>query len=129
MVKKLNEGSGKEITEAFLKQDPEGFKETEQAQSEIVVAKYIPEMRRAVFVNQRDPGVALHFHYASKTHPLKQYTLFHGMEHELPVEVIEHLESCGEAQYGWRKDVQGHPECFVKGYKYIFQFKTPKRAA
>lgn len=129
MSKKLNDTSGKEITEAFLKQDPEGLATTEDIEKKIVVAKHIPEMRRAVFLNQRDPGVALHFHYASATHPLKLYTLYHGFEHELPVEVIEHLETCGEAQYGWRKNSQGLPECFIKGHKYIFQFRNAKKAA
>lgn len=129
MVKKLNEASGKEITEAFLKQDPENLPSTEEAVEKIVVAKKIPEMRKVVFLNNRDPGVALHFHYASATHPLKIYTLYHDREHTLPVEVIENLESRAEAQYSYRKNVAGLPESYICGYKYIFQFKSPRRAA
>lgn len=129
MSKKLNNSSGKEITEAFLKQDAEGIKPTEVAENEIVIAKHIPEMRKVVFLNGRDPGVALLFHYASGTHPLKHYTLYHGFEHELPVEVIDHLESCAEPQYAYRKNPEGHMEQYVVGYKYIFQFRKKGKAA
>lgn len=126
ILKKLNNASGKVIEDNFLKQNPTGLPDEV---THMVVAREIPEYKRTIFVNNRDPGVALHFHYHSKTHPLKHYTLYHGYEHELPVEVITHLENCGEPQYGIRKTEQGLPEHFVKGFKYIFSFRTPKPVA
>lgn len=124
--KRLNDSSSKVIEENHLKQNPEGLPDQVTG---IVITNHIPQYRKVVFLNNRDPGVALHFHYHSKTHPLKHYTLFHGLEHELPVEVIDHLESCGEAQYGYRKNREGHPEHYVTGHKYIFQFRNAKQVA
>lgn len=122
--KKLNDASVAVVEENILKENPEGFPNTA-----VVIANEIPEMRKIVFINNRDPGVALQFHYSSKTHPLHQYTLYHGFEHELPVEIIEHLESCAEPQYAYRKNPEGHPEHYVKSHKYIFQCKPVKKAA
>lgn len=118
---KLNESSPDVIGVSFLEQNPDGL---EPAAARIVVANHIPEYRDVVFQNGRDAGVALMFHYSSATHPLHNYTLFHGHKHKLPVEVIEHLESCREPQYGYRKNPEGHPECYVTGYKYIFSFRN-----
>ena len=122
---RLNERKSEFIDKNFLEQNPDTLPDSPP----LVITNCMPEYKRVVFVNNRDPGVALHFHYASKTHPLKQYTLYDGFEHELPVEVIEHLEGRGEAQYGYRKSVDGHPEMYVKGYKYIFSFRQPKKIA
>lgn len=128
-AKKLNTASKEVIDENFLKQDPEGHDPINLDKAEaMIVAKHVPEYRRTVFTNNRDPGVALHFHYHSKTHPLKHYTLYHGFEHELPLEVINHLETCGEPQYGYRRTDQGLPEHYVTGYKYIFSFRAKKTA-
>lgn len=88
---KLNQAEAKVIEENVLKENPEGLPE-----SDIVIAKQIPKEQpkvKFIFFNGRDPGVALHFHYSSATCPLQQYTLFHGLEHELPQEIIDHLES------------------------------------
>ena len=126
-VKRLNTAKPRVIAENVLKQNPEGFEEAEAPT--IVVMDHIPEYRKVVFLNGRDPGVALHFHYASKTHPLKHYTLYHGFEHELPLEIIDHLESCAENQYAYRKTPQGEIEQFVNSKKYIFQFRNSKKAA
>jgi hypothetical protein len=129
--KNLNEHPPEYIAENHLKEDPEGLPPCESMSNEgkIVIAKYVPEMRKVQFVNGRDPGQELMFHYHSKTHPLKHYTLYHGKEYDLPVEIIEHLENCAERQYGYRQGPNGHPEMYVKGYKYIFQCKSVKKAA
>jgi len=89
----------------------------------------VPEHRRVQFLNGRDPGIPLEFHYSTKTHPLKQYKLIHGHEYDLPIEVIEHIESCAERNYGYRTGADGHPEMYTKSLKYIFQCKSVKRAA
>jgi hypothetical protein len=121
---KLNNSKSEVIEENILKENPEGL-----PNSSVVVAKHIPTLRKIVFLNGRDPGCALQFHYSTKTHPLHQYTLYHGYEHELPEEVIEHLEGCAERIYGYRKNPEGHPEPYVKSLKYIFQCKPVKKAA
>ena len=96
----------------------------------LVVAKAIPEYREIVFLNGRDPGYPLDFHYSSKTHPLKIYKLLHGQTYKLSVEVIEHLETRSEPQYAYRKGLDGHPEMYVISRKYIFQCRNvPKHQA
>lgn len=121
----LNDAKSKVIEENLFKENPEGLPDG----TGIIVAKNdkIPEYRKVIFLNGRDPGCALQFHYHSATHYLKQYTLFHGYEHELPVEVIEHLESCNEPQYGYRKNQEGHPEPYIISRKYVFSFRNPAR--
>lgn len=122
-TKKLNNASSEVIEQNHLLENPEGL----PPNSTVVFAKHIPEMRRVIFLNGRDPGCALHFHYHSKTHPLHHYTLFHGFEHELPVEIIEHLENCCERIYAYKPGPEGHPEAYVKSLKYIFSFKSPQK--
>jgi hypothetical protein len=128
----LNNASKEVIEKNILLQNPEGLptevKGLPDEVTGIVISKEIPKMKKVVFLNGRDPGETLYFHYHSKTHPLKQYTLYHGQEHELPVEVIEHLESCGESIYAYRTGRDGHPEMYRKSMKYIFQFKSSKVA-
>lgn len=126
---KFKNASSEVIERNFLEQDPEGLPPTVDREDEIVVAAQMPDYREIEFVNMRDPGQELMFHYHSKTHPLKHYTLFHGKTYNLPVEIIEHLESKAEKQYGYRQGSSGHPESYVKGHKYIFQCKSVKRAA
>lgn len=123
--KRLNDAKSEVIEENILKENPEGL----PSESEIVVATEIPPMQRVIFLNGRDPGYPLDFHYHSKTHPLKQYTLYHGKEVDLPIEIIEHLETCAERQYGYRPGPNGHPEMYVKALRYIFQCKPVKRVA
>lgn len=123
---KMNDSSSEFIQENILKENPEGLPE-----SNLIIAKAIPpspKMRRVTFLNGRDPGVPLEFHYHSATHPLKHYKLYHGKDVELPEEVIAHLENCSESVYGYRKDQEGKPEMFVKTLKYIFTCKTPRAA-
>lgn len=122
-LSKLNQQSAAVIEKNFLELNPEGL---EHANEQIVITPHVPEYKEVVFQNGRDPGVALTFHYASKTHPLHHYTLYHGHKHNLPVEVINHLETCAESQYGYRKKVDGTPEMYVSGYKYIFSFRNSK---
>ncbi len=120
---KLNNSGAEVIEKNFLEENPEDH----LPNSKVVYAKAVPEMRRVIFLNGRDPGCALHFHYHSKTHPLHHYTLFHGMEHELPVEIIEHLENCAERIYAYKPGPEGHPEAYVKSMKFIFSFKSPQK--
>jgi len=122
----LNDAPSKVIEENILKERPEGLPDVDTG---IVFSTHIPEMEYVEFVNGRDPGFPLDFHYHSKTHPLKHYTLYHGYKYELPVEVIQHLESCAEKDYGYRKSIHGHPEMYVKSLKYIFQCRRARRAA
>lgn len=128
----LNSKSSEYIEENFLSPTPEGLesRSTVPHDGDLVVAHHIPEMRKVQFVNGRDPGQELMFHYHSATHPLKHYTLFHGKEYLLPVEIIEHLENCKESQYGYRTNPEsGHPEMYVKGHKYLYQCKSVKQRA
>ncbi len=125
----LNDKSSEYIEENFLKDEPEGLAPMPEI-PEIVVANHIPEMKTIQFINGRDPGQELMFHYHSKTHPLKHYTLFHGKEYTLPVEIIDHLEGCAERQYGYRTNPHsGHPEMYTKGFKYNFRCQKAKKAA
>lgn len=130
-MRRLNDAKSEVIAENVLKQNPDGLPSTDDMVSEpVVVAKQIPEYRKVQFLNGRDPGYPLDFHYASSTHPLKIYKLIHGHEYNLPVEIIDHLESCNEPQYGYRKGADGHPEMYVVSRKYIFQLRNvPKKAA
>lgn len=127
----LNSKPSEYIEQNILSMNPEGLPsipETPMAEK-VVVAEHVPVMKRVVFINGRDPGYPLDFHYHSKTHHLKHYTLYHGKEHELPEEIIEHLESCAERQYGYRQGINGHPEMYVKGLKYNFRCQPVKKAA
>ena len=128
---KLNNAKSEVIHENILKENPEGLPEAKGPADEsgLVVTPYVPEMRRVQFINGRDPGQELMFHYHSKTHPLKHYTLFHGKEYDLPVEIIEHLENCSEKVYGYRAGQSGHPEMYTKSYKYIFSCKAVRKVA
>lgn len=129
--KRLNDAKAEVIEENIFVENPKGFAKAKGVggDSGIVVVKEVPEMRRIQFINGRDPGQELMFHYHSATHPLKHYTLFHGKEYDLPLEVIEHLENCAEKQYGYRQGPNGHPEMYTKGQRYIFSCKTPRKTA
>lgn len=129
-MRRLNDAKSEVIAENILKQDPEGLQKTEDVQlDQVVITKQIPEYRTVVFLNGRDPGYPLDFHYASATHPLKLYKLLHGHEYKLPVEIIEHLESCNEPQYAYRRGLDGHPEMYIVSRKYIFQLRNPPKKA
>lgn len=121
----LNDRKSEVIEANVLQENPEGLPD----ESGIVLSRFIPKMKKIQFLNGRDPGEALFFHYHSKTHPLKHYTLYHGQEHDLPEEIIAHLENCAEAQYGYRQGRDGHPEMYTKSHKYIFQCKTVRNVA
>ena len=127
-LRRLNDQSAEVIQKNFLEEQPDCIP-TEQ---KVVVANEVPRYERIVFVNNRDPGCALYFHYRTATHPLKHYTLMHGLEYNLPVEVIKHLEgqnsydpySCHSRIYSERKNYEGMPETFVSGYKPYFQCRA-----
>ena len=127
----LNDKSSEYIQENILKDSPEGLPPcpTVPNVDEVVIAKTLPQMKWINFQNGRDPGQELMFHYHSKTHPLKHYTLYHGKEYLLSEEIIEHLENCSERQYGYRTGPSGHPEMYIKGLKYIFRCQPVKKAA
>lgn len=127
MAKKQNtlgDSKAEIVEEEFLKENPAGYEDAKK----IVVAKVIPEMKKITFINERDPGKPLEFHYASATHPLKHYTLYHGYDYLLTDEVINHLENCAEKIYGYRRSEQGKPEMYTKSLKYIFRCKPAKAA-
>ncbi len=86
----------------------------------IVFSSDIPKVEKVIFRNQRDPGHVLEFHYASKSHPFKQYKLIDGHQYDLPVEVIKNLERCRENIEKYRRNSDGIPEIYVAGYKTHF---------
>lgn len=92
----------------------------ELKENQVVVAEEMPHYEKITFRNQRDPGYPLEFHYASKTHPFKQYKLIDGMEYNMPVEVIKNLEGCRENIHKYRKSNEGIPEVYIAGYKTHF---------
>lgn len=124
---KLNNRPKDVIAEEIFKENPVGVPEIKE--SAIAIATEMPKMETIIFRNDRDPGIPLTFHYSSKTHPLHHYTLYHGQEHTLPVEVIEHLESCAVPLYAYRKGPDGHPQMYCNGKKYNFSCKSVRRAA
>lgn len=128
--KNLNSKPSEYIEQNVLMENPEGLPpcHTVPDMGAIVMAKKIPPMKHIEFVNQRDPGYPLDFHYHSKNHPLKHYTLYHGKRYDLSEEIVDHLESCAERQYGYRAGPNGHPEMYVKGLKYNFRCQPVKRA-
>lgn len=129
-MRRLNDAKSEVIAENVLKENPEGLPPVDHAKIEkVVVAQHIPEYRDIVFLNGRDPGYPLDFHYSSKTHPLKIYKLIHGSQYKLPLEVIEHLESRSEPVYGYRKGMDGHPEMYILSRKFFFQCRNAPRAA
>lgn len=101
------EGPAQEPIEEVAKSMGEG---------QVVVADKIPAMEKIVFRNQRDPGHPLEFHYASKTHPFKQYKLIDGQSYTLPREVVVHLDGCREHVYKYRRNTEGLPEVYTAGY-------------
>lgn len=92
----------------------------ELKENQVVVAVHDPCIEKITFRNQRDPGYPLEFHYASATHPFKQYKLIDGQDYELPREVILNLESCRENIHKYRKSREGIPEVYIAGYKTHF---------
>lgn len=128
---KLNSESPEFIKENIFKENPEKLPECEGpgGKSGVVVVDRVPEMRRVQFLNGRDTGTALMFHYHSKTHPLKHYTLLHGKEYDLPVEIINHLENCFETIHGYRQGADGHPEMYAKSKRYIFSCREARKVS
>jgi len=92
----------------------------ELQEDQVVIATTMPHMEKVIFRNQRDPGHVLEFHYASGTHPFKQYKLVDGQTYTLPIEVIRNLERCRENIEKYRKNGNGVPEIYVAGYKTHF---------
>lgn len=86
----------------------------------VAIVDEIPAFEKVTFRNQRDPGYPLEFHYASKTHPFKQYKLIDGQQYDLPLEVVKNLESCRENIHKYRKNSEGIPEVYIAGYKTHF---------
>ena len=134
MAKNTLGDCSKEIVEKnFLLEDPD-MSQIPTTQK-VVVAQEVPKTQKIIFTNNRDPGCTLYFHYASKTHPLLHYTLMHGQEHELPIEVINHLEgqtrgdpyACHRRLYGKRMRADGVTEVFENGYVPYFRCQ-PVRA-
>lgn len=132
---RLNDCSGETIEKNFLEE------EMDIPVNEVVhphcASQPIPKMEEIIFINNRDPGVTLHFHYASKTHPLRLYDLIHGQKYTLQEEVIQHLEgtnpfdpwACHQRLYGVQTMSDGTVKPCVTGYKSNFQCKPVRRAA
>ena len=130
MSKRLNDCSKEVIEKNFLGEeiDPNEIHSDEK----VVVVKQLPKMENITFMNLRDPGQALYFHYKTKTHPLKQYKLLHGQNYMLPTEVIRHLEgvgdhdpySCHRRTYSSRQLPDGTYENYASGYVAYFQCRT-----
>lgn len=125
---KFKDASSEVIERNFLEENPEGLKtthRTEEEQEGVQVATYVPTYRRVQFINGRDPGCPLEFHYHTKTHPRKKYILFHGKDYDLPEEVISHLEDCAIPQYAYRVNpYSGAPEAYAKSMKYLYQLRN-----
>lgn len=92
----------------------------ELKENEVVIVEEMPRVEKVTFRNQRDPGYPLEFHYASKSHPFKQYKLIDGQDYDLPHEVIKNLESCRENIHKYRRNSEGIPEVYIAGYKTHF---------
>lgn len=128
IIPRLNDQAPEVIAKNFLEEVPD----TIHSDEKVVIATEIPKMERILFINNRDPGAMMPFHYASPTHPLKHYNLMHGLEYELPVEIIRHLEgtnkydpfSCHQRLYSQRTNYEGSPENYVSGYKPYFQCRS-----
>lgn len=124
-MRPLNDAKSAVIAENILKQNPAFLPSTDDAfEQKVIVTNHIPEYRRVVFLNGRDNGFPLDFHYSSKTHPIKIYKLLHGQEYDLSVEVIEHLEACREPIYSYRKNMAGHQEHYISSWKYLYQLRN-----
>jgi len=129
--KRLNDAPKEVVEKNFLNEDIEDLGIETEAKP-VLVAKEVPAMEIITFVNNRDPGVPLYFHYHSKTHPLKHYTLAHGSKYTLPVEVIRHLEgesvndpwSCHTRKYSRRMREDGVSETYASAYVPNFQCKA-----
>ena len=89
-------------------------------EDQVVIAPVVERHEKIVFRNQRDPGHPLEFHYASKTHPFKQYKLIDGKEYTLPLEVVRNLEGCRNNIEKYRRNADGIPEIFISGYRTHF---------
>lgn len=126
---RMNDKSPETIQENFLKASSPDMppSHTVPEPGQIVAVAALPRTERITFINGRDPGYPLEFHYHSKTSPLKHYTLHHGHEYELSSEIIEHLENCAECQYGYRQGIGGHPEMYVKGKKYLYRCQPVRK--
>lgn len=104
----------------------------EEQNAQIVISTDIPKMEKVRVYNLRDPGRVIEFFYASKTHPLKHYTLLHDHEYTLPYEIIDHLEgtlpgaenSCSEMIYKNETSPDGKMmKSVAQGYKGKYQCK------
>lgn len=130
MAKNLGQSSKEVVEKNFLEENPDI-----PLEEKVVIAKEVPKMMDIIFVNYKDPGVALEFPYQSKTHPLKRYTLFHGQKYTLPEEIVNHLHgdieydlhSCHEPIHGIKKNLEGRNQSYIQDWKQLYQCK-PCRA-
>lgn len=128
---RMNDMDKETIERNFLQEEPDCI----PTETKVVVAQDVPQYEDVIFINNRDPGCALYFHYASKYHPLKHYTLAHGKEYKLPVEIIKHLEgqldydpySCHSRLYGLGVNDLGNNCPVVTGYKPYFQCRQVRK--
>ncbi len=128
--KNLNHKGSEYIEENLFKENPEGLSTggTVPEEGEVVIVSSMPKVKKVRFLNGRDPGFPLEFHYHSKTHPLKHYVLYDGKEYDLTEEIIEHLESRSINEYAYRTGVNGLPEMYTKSFKYLFRCQPVRNA-
>ncbi len=66
----------------------------------------VPENRRIVkgiFKNMECPGTMLTFSFRKYKEPITTYYLMDGATYDLPIEVVEHLNTnCGYKQHEWK---------------------------
>ena len=66
----------------------------------------VPENRKIVkgiFKNLECPGTMLTFSFRKYKEPIKTYYLMDGGKYDLPIEVVEHLNTnCGYKQHEWK---------------------------
>ena len=125
--KTLNDCDKETIEKNFLQEE-----QYDLPNEKVHVYHEVPKTCKIVFMNNRDPGAPLYFHYRSKTHPLHHYELHHGQTYDLPIEVAQHLEgqrkgdewACHKRMYARRMRQDGVSEVYANQYVPYFQLKT-----
>lgn len=103
--------------------------DTDLPNANIEVVKAAPPMERIEFRNEQDPGSPKEFHFCHRKHniPPTHYVLYHGEEYDLPVEVIENLESRSLPMYEEVKDKHGNVTHIPKGSRFLYSCKPIRK--
>lgn len=81
-----------------------------------------PKVKTYEFYNLEEPGLSIKFPYGPSTN-IKKYHLFHGGKHDLPEEVVRHVESCQTPMWAYRPDGNGQMVKQLTGWKSRFQLR------